>query len=324
MGVPTPKSVAIVPTQPGTEKPVSSETSIPATSASNNSAPEITLVEADTTQLKKEASTPKIASTPKPENNGLTKQVSDKPTPSSELVPPATLTFTPEQEQQIGEVAKKYLLDNPEVLLEVTKNLQVKQREQRLASITAAVLEHHDGLLSDPSTPSFGPAEADVSVVEFFDYQCSVCAHEAPVIDALMKANPQVRFIFKEWPIFGSRWPESMNAAETGLQIWTQKGEEAYMTYHNAIFASGHIEGKLEHRDIAHASATIGKLKGSKTDMLGALAQTDALAQNLGFRGTPGLVVMPVTGATADNITVFPGGASQETLQAALNKARGK
>ncbi|MNP25276.1 DSBA-like thioredoxin domain protein [compost metagenome] len=185
------------------------------------------------------------------------------------------------------------------------------------------MLAHQDALLNDPSTPSYGPADARVALVEFFDYQCSVCAHQAPIMEALMQANPQVRYVFKEWPIFGARWPVSMDAAETGLQIWKQKGAEAYLTYHNAVFATGHNEGKLTQQDISHASAKVGKLKGKKAEMLDTLAQTDALAQNLGFRGTPGLIVMPVSGATAENVTVVPGGASQETLQAAIIKAGG-
>lgn len=252
-------------------------------------------------------------------------QTQNAPTTVAPALAPATvLAFTPEQEARIGEVAKAYLLAHPEVLLEVSQKLQAQQHEQQLHAITTAVLAHQDALLNDPSTPSYGPADARVALVEFFDYQCSVCAHQAPIMESLMQANPQVRYVFKEWPIFGERWPASMDAAETGLQIWHQRGAAAYLAYHNAVFATGHNEGKLTQQDIIHASVKAGKLKGKKAEMLDTLAQTDALAQNLGFRGTPGLIVMPVSGATADNVTVVPGGASQETLQAAINKAGGQ
>ena len=139
-----------------------------------------------------------------------------------------------------------------------------------------------------------------------------------------MQANPQVRYVFKEWPIFGARWPASLVAAETGLQIWQQKGADAYLSYHNAVYATGHNEGKLTAQDIARASVKAGKLKGKKAEALDTLSQIDALAQNLGLRGTPSLIVMPVAGATVDNVTVVPGGASLETLQDAINKALGK
>lgn len=58
--------------------------------------------------------------------------------------------------------------------------------------------------------------------------------------------------------------------------------------------------------------------------MLETLSGTDELAKNLGFQGTPGIVVMPVSGATAKNVTVFPGGATESMLQDALNKAQGQ
>lgn len=254
-----------------------------------------------------------------------TPPVADKPVVASSALAPATvLAFTPEQEARIGEVAKAYLLDHPEVLLEVSQKLQAQQHEQQLHALTTAVLAHQDALLNDPATPSYGPADAKVALVEFFDYQCSVCAQQAPVLEALMQANPQVRYVFKEWPIFGARWPASMAAAETGLQIWKQKGADAYLAYHNAIYATGHNEGKLTPQDIAHASVKAGKLKGKKAEALDTLSQIDALAQNMGFRGTPGLIVMPVSGATVDNVTVVPGGASQATLQTAIDKALGK
>ncbi|HFZ8995617.1 TPA: DsbA family protein [Citrobacter freundii] len=251
--------------------------------------------------------------------------VAATPVVASSAPAPATVqAFTPEQEARIGEVAKAYLLDHPEVLLEVSQKLQVQQREQQLHALTTAALAHQDALLNDPATPSYGPADAKVALVEFFDYQCSVCAQQAPVMEALMQANPKVRYVFKEWPIFAARWPASMDAAETGLQIWRQKGADAYLAYHNALFATGHNEGKLTQQDIARTSAKAGKLKGKKAEVLDTLAQTDALAQNMGLRGTPGLIVMPVSGATVDNVTVVPGGASQETLQAAIDKAFGK
>ncbi|WP_425022487.1 hypothetical protein [Pantoea agglomerans] len=139
-----------------------------------------------------------------------------------------------------------------------------------------------------------------------------------------MKNNPQVRFIFKEWPIFGYRWKLSFEAAETGLRIWQQKGGDTYMNYHNALFASGHIEGALTHKDVTKAVSAAGAGKLKNNDMLGTLSRTDILAKNSGFQGTPGIIVMPVAGATAETVTVFPGGAMESMLQDAIDKAQGQ
>lgn len=232
--------------------------------------------------------------------------------------------FTAEQEARIGEVAKDYLLAHPDILVEVSQKLEMQQQEKQQQAMTQAVLRHQDALLDDKSTPSYGPADAKVAFIEFFDYQCSVCARQAPVIESLMKANPQVRYVFKEWPIFAQRWTPSLTAAKTGLQVWQQKGADAYLAYHNALYATGHDEGRLTQADIDKAAAQAGKLKGKNDDMLEVLSRTDALAQNLGLRGTPGMIVMPVNGASADNVTVIPGGADQRALQAAIDKAAGQ
>jgi protein-disulfide isomerase len=244
-------------------------------------------------------------------------------TATEPVVKPASdATFTAAQEARIGEVAKEYLLTHPEVLAEVSQKLRAQQEAQQRDAMTAAVLAHQAALLNDKLTPSYGPANAKVALVEFFDYQCVVCAQQAPILEALMKTDPQVRYIFKEWPIFAQRWESSLNAAKTGLMVWQEQGPKAYLAYHNAIYATGHNEGKLTQQDISHAAVTAGKFVGKDADkMQGTLERIDALAQNLGLQGTPGLIIMPISGATADNTTVIPGGASLETLQAAIRKA---
>lgn len=229
--------------------------------------------------------------------------------------------FTPEQQEQIGAIAKRYLLAHPEVLLEVSEKLDILQHEKLIKAITAAVVQRQDALLNDPAIPAAGPADAKVALIEFFDYQCVMCARQAPVIQSLMQTHPEVRYIFMEWPIFASRWEPSLTAAETGLMIWQQKGADAYLAYHNALFATGHQEGKLTQADIKKAASTAGRPKGKPNSMLDVVARTDALAQNLGFQGTPGLIVMPISGANADNVSVFPGVANASALQAAIKRA---
>lgn len=234
-----------------------------------------------------------------------------------------TIVFTPAQEARIGEVAKEYLLMHPKVLVEISRELQIQQQEKQQQAMTAVVLEHHDALLNDKATPTYGPKDAKVAVIEFFDYQCSVCARQAPVIKSLMKANPQVRYVFKEWPIFAQRWEPSLMAARTGLQIWQEKGADAYLTYHNALYATGHDEGTLTPSDITRAEKQTGNLKNQNDSMLEVLSRTDLLAQSLGLRGTPAMIVMPTKDATADSVTVIPGGAAQASLQEAIDKAAG-
>ena len=230
--------------------------------------------------------------------------------------------FTPEQESQIGKIAADYLVAHPEVLVQVSRTLQQQQQARQQMAIAVRVMDNQDALLRDKDTPAVGPENAGVAVIEFFDYQCIYCSKLAPELESVMKASPDVRFIFKEWPIFASRWENSEKAAERGLDVWKQKGAAGYMTYHNALYHSGHNEGQLTIDDIGAAAKAAGATGEAQGDYRSLLESNNTLAQALELTGTPGLIVMPVKGATPKNITVFPGLASAEQILIAIKKAR--
>lgn len=238
----------------------------------------------------------------------------------------ATADFTPAQQAAIGKIASDYLVAHPEVLVQVSQKLQAQQQDQQAKDTLTAVISNAQALVNDKDTPTYGPKDAKVAFVEFFDYQCMYCSRMAPLVEQTIKANPKVRFVFKEWPIFGDRWPASISAAETAISIWQKKGAQAYLDFHNALYATGHDEGKLTDADISGAveavHASLPTAEQRKATHV-ALANNDELARTLGFGGTPGFVVMPVSGATADNTTVLPGAVSAEELQAAISKAQG-
>lgn len=231
------------------------------------------------------------------------------------------VSFTPAQETRIGEVAKEYLLAHPEILVEVSQKLQTQQQMQQMKSMKAAVIQNQAALLHDKGTPAYGPADAKVTVVEFFDYQCIYCARLAPELEKVIKANPKTRFVFKELPIFGQRWDASLQAAKTGLQVWQQKGAEAYLQYHNALYATGHNGGKLTADDIRNAAKTV-KFDAKKVpDVQKTLDGIHSLANQLGFNGTPAVVVLPSANASLDSVTVIPGFTNASALQAAIDNA---
>lgn len=234
--------------------------------------------------------------------------------------------FTSQQQADIGKIAGDYLLAHPEILLQVSQKLQAQQADRLSLSMRTAAVKLQGPLTTDPDVPSVGPADARVAVIEFFDYQCVYCSRMAPVVERVMKARPDVKYIFKDWPIFASRWETSKTAAERGLQVWKQKGAQAYMTYHNGIYATGHDEGKLTQADIDQASTAAGF---APSDLVTVPAQAiternDGLAQAIGLTGTPGFIIMPLSGATTENTTVLGGAVPAQQLQAAIDRASGK
>lgn len=235
----------------------------------------------------------------------------------------ADTTFTPEQEKAIGTIAADYLREHPELLIEMSQKLQQQAQDEQSSQVISAVLNNQDALLNEPTSPVLNPKGA-VAVIQFFDYQCIYCAKVAPVVEQFISKNPDVRYIYKEFPIFGDRWTASTQAAKTGQAVYRQKGAEAYHRYHAAIYDSGHNEGKLTGDDIRSAAAKAGvtDIQENIADVSG-LAANQLLAKRLQIQGTPAFIVMPVKGASAANVSFIGGAAELSTLQAAYDKARG-
>ena len=213
------------------------------------------------------------------------------------------------------------------IMASFQKELMVAQESKQVNS----VLQNATALLSNIQTPTVGPKDAKVAVIEFFDYQCVFCHKVAPIMEKVMDANPNVKYIFKEFPIFGQRWEASQYAAEMGVAAYMLNGAEGYLKYHNAIFAAGVDEGKLTVKDINNVAKKVGMDVTKAESLIKEKKVTENIAADmklgfdkLGIQGTPAIIVMPLTGATTANTTVIPGFAAQSAIQSAIDKAQGK
>lgn len=242
---------------------------------------------------------------------------------------PAASAFTPEQQAAIGQIAADYLRDHPDLLVEMSEKLQQRENAAEQRQALDAVLANKHMLLNGDAAPTVRP-DGDVTLIQFFDYQCIWCSRMAPVVEAVMDKDAALRVAFREYPIFGERWPLSRDAAIRGVSIWRQQGADAYARYHHALFKTGHAEGQLTQADIRQATQLAGadvQKVGSTVSGIG--AETDlkgnaVLAGDLGISGTPAFIVMPTQHANADNTSVMYGAVDASTLQAAIAKARGK
>lgn len=205
------------------------------------------------------------------------------------------------------------------------KDLIAAQEKRQVIS----VLDNAKELLSNEQTPTIGPKNAKVAVIEFFDYRCVFCHKVAPIMEKVMDANPHVKYIFKEFPIFGQRWEASQYAAKMGIAAYMLNGAEGYLQYHKAVFSRSFDEVKLTVKDVDNAAKQVGVDIAKAEILIKDNKVTDKIAADmklgfdkLGIQGTPVIIVMPISGATADNTTVIPGFAQQDAIQEAINKAR--
>lgn len=244
---------------------------------------------------------------------------------SHALAAPVPEIFSPAGSGSISEMVVDYQPAHPDVQVALNKRLRELQREQaqgRLLDLSEAAVTHQNVLLHDGETPVVN-ANGKVSLVVFSDYQCIYCARLSPLLDMLMKQHPKVRVVFREWPIFGARWPASLTAARTGLAVWQQAGPQAYLRYHNALFDTGHNEGALKQADIDGVLKAQGlALKPADSARSQAsLKATQSLAITLGLTGTPAIFVMPTRHATVATTTAIPGMPDMALLETALARA---
>lgn len=158
---------------------------------------------------------------------------------------------------------RAYLLAHPELLDEMVQARQSREDQQRVETINAAVAANPGLLAPDPRDPAFGPADAKVTVIEFFDFQCPGCKAVTPDFLRLMRAHPDVRFVFKDWPILDrqGRPPTSQLAARAALAAHRQG---KYLAVYEAMLREPALDEAAIQRilaangvDLAQAEAAI-------------------------------------------------------------------
>ncbi len=259
----------------------------------------------------------------------------------------ASSTFTQEQKGEIGKIASDYLIEHPKFLIEASKKLQQQQMQDQQRKVADLIIGKKPGsgsikqLLDTKATPWTGNGDGDVAIIEFFDYQCMFCSKVNPAFELLEKSDKNVKFIFKDYPIFGSQWAASNYAANVGVKAFNQGGSMLYQKYHNQIFDSGKNEGKLKISDVNKVAQKLSIKLGSskvsdkvhKVDLISSISENMKLGEKLQAMGTPFIIVLPVKGATVENMTVFSGypanpqggtKAAVKALQKAIEKARKK
>ena len=207
-----------------------------------------------------------------------------------------------------------YLLTHPEVLLEVEQRLQTKAADLAATAATTAVaeaLKTHPALRAalehDPADFVANPA-GTVTVTEFYDYRCPHCINAAPWVMKLVRNNSDIRFVFKETPIFG---PLSEHAAVAALAVKRAGGDS--LGYYATLMASRAIDDALIDRTARAKGAREVDLAQPPQADLKHLADTGALMDQLNLNGTPVFIV--------GNAVVA--GDRVDQVQIAINKARG-
>lgn len=188
----------------------------------------------------------------------------------------------------VEQIVRDYLMRNPEIILEAMRELEKRQKVAEAARQRDAIAANRVALLEAPGSPAVGAADADVTIVEFFDYKCTYCKRTLAPLMTVVKGDAKVRVVFKEFPILGE---ESMIAARAAVASISQG---KYLVFHEALMSA---RGSLSEANVMAIAEDIGLDTGRlKRDMTEPEVDAEiranyALATKLGIKGTPAFVV---------------------------------
>ena len=167
-------------------------------------------------------------------------------------------------------------------------------------------------VLSDSASPSVGPANGDVTIIVFTDYLCAICRGADPALDRVRAADPRVRVVYKDWPLFGER---SRYASRVALAA-DRQGK--YLAVHNALMRTRRSLDPAAVETVAVAAGADWPrlqtdLRAHGKELDAQLARHASEAWSIGLEGTPAYLVGPF---------LIPGAMSQGALRHAVSAAR--
>ena len=210
-------------------------------------------------------------------------------------------------DKAFGDKVRAYLLTHPEVLIEVSQKLEEKQTAAAAGKAASALKSHRQALERDPRDFVANP-NGKVTVTEFFDFRCGYCKLAAPEVIKLIHDNPDVRFVFKDFVIFG---PASETAARAAL---ASKDQGKYLEMYGRMMAEKALDAAAVDRILGQAGVDKAKVKAlaDTPEMTQHIKDTHDLAAALGVDGTPAFFV-------GDTVVR---GADIDALKAAVAKAK--
>ena len=218
-------------------------------------------------------------------------------------------SLTSQEEDRVRELVREYILDNPEIIAEAITLLQARQETARLERQQQNLAELQDDLQNPVENTVIGNPDGNVTVVEFFDYNCGYCKSMFQTVMNSMRSNSDIRLVLIEFPILG---PNSVTATKAALAA---RQQDLYGPFHQAM---------MNHRGSLNESTimTLARGVGLNVDQLKAdmkdpeiddiIEKNRAMAQKLEISGTPAFVV---------GSSLIPGAVTQDQFDKLIAEA---
>jgi protein-disulfide isomerase len=227
----------------------------------------------------------------------------------------ALAQFSSDQRGEIEKIIREYLLRNPEILQEVIQEMEKRQAQADAEKYRGAIKEHAQALFNSPRQVVLGNPQGDVTMVEFFDYNCGFCRKALTDKLELVKADPKLRLVLKEFPVLGEGSTQAAQVA-VSVRLQDKTGGKKYLEFHQKMFAS---RGQVDKTRALAVVREIGldaaraEREMSSDEVRQTLEEDFKLAEALGINGTPTYVF---------DGQVVVGAVGLEKLREAINTVR--
>ncbi|MDT3686336.1 MAG: DsbA family protein [Pseudorhodoplanes sp.] len=222
--------------------------------------------------------------------------------------------FNPAQRAEIEAIIKNYLLKNPEVLQDVMQELEKRQAIAETEKAKGAIAANKEAIFNSPRQVTLGNPKGDVTMVEFFDYNCGYCKRAMADMMDLLKTDPNLKIVLKEFPVLGEG---SVQAAQVAAALSLQdKSGKKYLDFHQKLLGSrGQADKTRALAAAKEAGADMARLEKdmNSPEVRAALEESFKLAETLGLNGTPSYVI---------NDDVVIGAVGLASLKEKINTAR--
>jgi len=217
------------------------------------------------------------------------------PAAAAQREPPQPAVTTPierglstAQKKEVEGIIKEFLVKNPEILIEAQNALEAKMDKLNAERVAGAIKSNASEIFRPKASPVVGNAKGDVTVIEFFDYNCGYCKRAFDDIARLVDRDKQVKIIMKEFPILSKG---SEEAAKVALAA---KLQGKYWEVHRGLLeASGQASEASALRVAEKNNLDMARLKKdmASAEVKKEIDDTRALAAKLGIQGTPHFLV---------------------------------
>ncbi len=210
------------------------------------------------------------------------------PASAQQAAPPV---FTEQQRAAIREIVRDFILKNPEIMIEAQTELEKRQREAERQARLPIIQDKSGPLYAAAHNVSLGNPGGDVTLVEFFDYNCGFCKRALRDLQRIVAEDKNVRVIVKDFPVLGQG---SVEAASVALALKQQASPEKFWQFHQELLSARGQVGRQQALDAARkVGVDMARLQrdAEAQSVRDAIEQNVKIADSLGLTGTPSYVL---------------------------------